>query len=126
MIKSGDNTKSGKAQMSPDQMDALRPFIETADPAIKAIYEELRLTRQQMCEDKKELTKEMRDGFSSIAGQCRARIESCSAARINRDERVAALALGQAVNKTKLSFLIGGSALGGGIGAKIIEWLTSK
>jgi len=112
--------------MSPDQMDALKPFIAEAGPAINAIFEELRLTRQQMKEDKREIKQEMRDGFSAMAGQCRARLEYCNAARATRDDKMACLDKNQAVNKTKLSLLMGGSVLGGGLLGKMIEWLTSK
>ena len=136
-VDNGNNITNGKAQMSPDQMDAMDRMLEGADPAIRAVHAEVRSLKKLMLDEnakiKLDLEKEnaklesqIREGFKSVADRCAATYASCDAKRAACAAMAEDLRIGQAINKTKLSFLIGGSALGGGIGAKLIEWLTSK
>lgn len=129
-----NKTLTQENAMSPDQMDALEPFIEKADPAIRAIYKELKLTRVQIkrnlefvtaqaIKDKQELAKQIQDGFAVITSQCLSRLESCNYHWKETDKELASLDKGQAVNKIKLGMVIGSTALGGGVLAKLCGWL---
>ena len=122
--------------MSPDRMDAISELLKDSPADIRAIHKEVLMLRDimvendaklrdQVAKNKIEVMKEIREGFAGVATRCSETYASCDAKRMACAATAEELKIGQAVNKTKLSMLFGGSALAGGLGAKILEWFSN-
>lgn len=116
--------------MTPDRLDPLDPMFEEEPQAIRALHREIKTILTLLVESNAELKKEaeknreeMRDGFKAVAAQCKERLTACNIRQAVSDKEVARLAIGQEVNKTKVGVVLGGTALGGGIMTKALDWL---
>jgi len=107
----------------PDRMDPLDRMLTEETPAVRAIHEEVKDVLRLVLDSNIKVETAMADGFRELADKLTQTHNSCEARRSIQNGQISKLVTKQEVNRTKLSYLVGGSAVGGGVFAKIVDWL---